>query len=220
MLKVNGHNIFANNVFSWASWSADVLQSPKEVRDIFNALDICEKTISTIKAVGYAYNLASDRLADDDDQWLYADDICFPCRIVIDEPLIISLGTGDRLEIEFSEASSVRISKNCLPVDIKPGVNANNVDAAKIFSCCLGETILGLEITTTDVYPFGTGAHGIALPEGQDDYIESFSLLLSNYKKIKFEAWFDYGLVAAINAENKPMEISFANVKLALLNSD
>ena len=218
MLKVYGRDIFENNVFSWESWSADVLQMPNEVRDAFDRLNLCGNIISNIAAVGYVYNLAQYRLADDDDSWLYKDEAIFPCCIIIDEPMIISLRNGDRLEIEFSDASSVRISKNCLPHNIVPGTNANNVDVAKLFSCCLSETIVGLEIKSTDKYPWGTGSHGIILAEGKDEYIESVNILLSNAKKLKFEDRYDYCCVTVTNEAGEPLDVSFADVKLALLN--
>ena len=56
MLKVNGINVFENNEFSWHAWSADVLQTPQEVYDAFDALGVVGKKIVSIRAIGLDYN--------------------------------------------------------------------------------------------------------------------------------------------------------------------
>ena len=215
MRKSSGNNIFENNVFSWDAWSADILQTPRELREAMNSLNLPGNIISSIKAVGYAYTLGQYEPADKD-TWSSEDKAAFVSRHAeIDEPLIISFSNGDRLEIDFSYGSTVRISKNCLPLNIKHCVNSNNFDAAKLFSSCLGEMIMGFEIMTTDRCPLFSGPDRETLEEERDDYIESMYILLSNAKKLKFEAHYDYGWVTAMDEANVPLKISFADLKLA-----
>jgi hypothetical protein len=43
---------------------------------------------------------------------------------------------------------------------------------------------------------------------------------LGNGIKLRFEEWDDYGGITAVNAADKPLEISFADIKEALLDFD
>jgi hypothetical protein len=209
MLKGPGNDIFENDIFDWYSWSADILQSPEEARNRFNSLNLRGKIISDITSVGYAYNLEEYRLAENCHRFAE-----------IDHPMVISFDDGDRLEIEFSEGSSVRISKNCLPKGIKPSIIFKNFDAARLFSPCLGQELVDIEVTTTDTYPEFTGSFGMTLDEEKSDYIETVILLLSHGLKLKFEAFYDYGWVTATDEMGAPLKINFKDLKQALLNHE
>ena len=60
LIKSNSNNQFENNVFSWQTWSADILQKPEEVRTVFEQLNVTGKKIVDIKPVGYGYNFLCD----------------------------------------------------------------------------------------------------------------------------------------------------------------
>ena|GEM_PF-1950242 len=234
MFKVDGDNFFKNNVFSWSSWSADVLQSPEEVYHVFNGLNILGKRIKTIKAVGYGYNLDEVHIEEFiyrysidhgkspkngkgsiDPSW-YDDSIPFPVWMEIDEPVIIVFDNGDRLEIDFSEGSSVRISKNCIPFNIEAGINVKNFFADKLFTRCIGETLIGIEVKRVSYPGFFTGSHGIAFQKNQNEYIENVSLLLTGGLKIIFNAFYDYGHVSLANLLGEPVNISLGDLRQAL----
>ena len=231
MLKVHGNNIFENNIFSWKSWSADVFQTPSEVREAFKKMELVGRSIVNIRAIGRAYNLDIDSIASvlynnskDKDNFVFDEDnwhtysAKYPCFAELDEPVIIFLDNYDRVEIDFSEGSSVRMSKNCLPADIIAGICQNNFDAAKLFSGCIGEQILGFNIESTDEFPDFTGSHGMDLSEDYDEYIDAISIRLSNYKRIRFCPFFDYGDVYLCDNSGKPLEISLSDLKKCLLD--
>ena len=206
------------------------MQAPDEVYACFEQLNLFNKKISKIRAIGLGYNLREDYLEDD-----YEDDDLnetgssvsertkqglpnektIPRSVVIDEPIIIFFEDGERLEIDFSEGSSIRISKNSIPIDIKPGTNENNFDATQFFSCSIGQAIVGIEVKSTTQPPPFTGSYGMQLAD-LPEYIESVCLVLSNATKLEFEAWVDYGLVTATDEGGEPLEINLCALKRQL----
>lgn len=228
MLKSNGKNVFENNEFDWHSWSADVLQTPQEVYEAFDALNVVGKKIVSIRAIGLGYNLREERIEDhifskvmesgqecpefDSTNW-HMLPLSFPRYAVLDEPLLIILDDGSRLELDFSEGSSVRISKNCIPTDIKPGINANNFNAEKLFSCCIGADIMSLHVDCTDEFPCFTGSYGISLVDDQKKYIERIVLQLTNGTQLRLEAFCDYGEIVATDDTGKALYLGFADLR-------
>lgn len=228
MLKVNGTNVFENNEFSWYAWSADVLQTPQEVYDAFDSLGVTGKKIVSIRAIGLGYNLREERIEDhilsktresgqkspvyDSTNW-YTLPMTFPRYAILDEPLLIIFDDGSRLEIDFFEGSSVRISKNCIPVDIKAGVNTNNFDAAKLFSCCIGASIVAFHVEIVEECPCFTGSHGITIEDEQLIYVDRIDFRLINGTQLRFNAMYDYGEIVATDATGKILELSFADLR-------
>lgn len=211
MIKNYGNNQFENNTFSWEAWSADILQKPEEVRAVFNQLNIIGKKIVNIKPVGYGYNFLCDYVSE-----LSEDKPCYR-HVQVDEPLIIIFADGDQLEIEFSEGTSVRISKNCIPLDIEAGVQPPNYDARQLFSNCIGQLLTGLEVKATDHYPLFTGSRGITLNDDQKEFIEAVSLVFSNSTKLYFEPFADYGWITAVDENDNPLEISLDALKALIV---
>ena len=58
--KGHAMNLFRDNTFDWHCWAADVLQTPTELRDAFEKLNIIGKRIVDMFSVGGAHNLAGD----------------------------------------------------------------------------------------------------------------------------------------------------------------
>ena len=97
--------------------------------------------------------------------------------IEIDEPIIFFFDNGDRLEVDFSEASSLKIGKNSLPENIEFSVNHPNADMNIIFSNCLQKEIKGFEVIMSDeLYSDYTGSQGIPEPQNQNSYISKFRI--------------------------------------------
>jgi len=217
MRKMNGNDVFEDNIYNWSSWSADVLQSVGEVQELFKQLNLIGKKISSLRSLGINYD--SPFPADDfeyDDEYSDEDyDSLYDCRAEIDKPFIISFADGDRLEIDFQFTSSLRMSKNSFPLDIRAtGTGPANFDASKLFTGCLGETIVSLETEatdTTDIWAYGK------LEEGRDDYIEAINLVLSSGKKLRFSTDFDYGIVTLLDENGGPVKLSFDEVKQSFL---
>lgn len=213
MWKVNGNDVFENNIYSWHAWSAEILQAPEEVYACFAKLNLFNKKIAEIRAIGYGYNLRDDYFQGDDDDANYSsDEKTIPCQVEIDQPILIVFEDGDRLEMDFSEGGSIRISKNCIPVDIATSVNYNNFDANKFFSCCIAQRLVKLDVKRTTRCPVFTGSYGMRLAD-LEEYIESVWLTLSNGIKLKFEARDDYGVVTATDKTAVPLEINLDELK-------
>ncbi|MDR1912262.1 MAG: hypothetical protein LBQ52_07970 [Helicobacteraceae bacterium] len=215
MVNLGGNNIFEDNVFRRASWSADIYQTPRELRAALDKLNLIGKKIATIKTVGGAFEIGGCDVEDDIDKLQSADalNIC----VEIDEPFIIVFEDDERFEIDYSEASSVRAAKNAIPIDIKYGIYPNNFDAAKLFSRCIGETIDKIEILESKEPPYDyTRSFGIELNENQEAYINRVDIYLSGGVKFLFRNDFDYGLVTLTDIDDKPLEITLENLKSAL----
>ncbi len=184
MIKVNGNDVFKDNKFDWYSWSADVLQSPEELREAFEKLSLTGKRIVDLLAVGGADCYGS-----------------WKSKIIHMEswqPFILVFDSGDRLEIDFSEMTSVRMSMNCIPPeleDIEPLPDI--IDGKRFIAPCVGSKIIGMDICVWDECPSFrfTGSYNITLNPNQENYIGNFDLLLDNGLKIGFEAHFDDGYV-------------------------
>lgn len=228
-LKVGGNNEFTDNTYSWHSWSPDVLQSPEEVYAAFEACNFVGRRISGFKAVSLAYNLREELI--EETVYRYACDLSpeelngvdphdwhdpampHPCIVELDEPFIIIFEGGDRLDMDFSEASSVRMGKNTIPLDVRPGINYNNFHAERFFSCCIGESLLGIHVEVTPELRNFTGSYGMDIDENRDNYIASLDLLLSSGKRLVFKPFFDYSEVWAEDATGKMLTIGLGVVE-------
>ena len=180
MIKINGNDVFKDNKFDWYSWSADVLQSPAELRETFDKLNLIGKRIVDLFAVGEAFKEIGKEIVYIETYHLY----------------ILVFDDGDRCEIFFSETSSVRMSMNCFPKnleDIKPLPDMDNGD--RFISPCVGNRIIDMDIGILNTYPYleFTESYGMYLPSDLEGYILYFDLLLDNGLKIRFAAYFDNG---------------------------
>ena len=180
MIKVNGNDVFKDNKFDWYSWSADVLQPPAELRETFDKLNLIGKRVVDMLAISRADSWASGNTRIIDmESW---------------QPFILVFDDGNRLEIDFSEATSVRMSMNCFPhglEDIEPLPDMDNGE--RFISPCVGSQIVGLDTGIFDERPSFrfTGSYDITLDPNQENYIEYLDLLLDNGLKIRFIAHFD-----------------------------
>lgn len=184
MIKINGNDVFKDNKFDWYSWSADVLQTPRELREAFDKLNLIGKRVVDLLAIGGAFDCGSGTTG-----IVYIESW---------QPFILVFDDGDRLEIDFSEMSSVRMSMNCFPPDLVDIEPLPDMDSGEPFiSPCVGGRIVGLDIGVWYKYPSleFTGSYCITLNQNQENYIGYFKLLLDNGMKIWFEACFDNGHV-------------------------
>jgi len=217
MLKMNGNDIFENNIYKCSSWSADILEYVGEVQEVFNRLNVVGKKVSRLLSLSINYDFPFCGDYDEEDEYseeFY--DRLYDCRAEIDQPFIIAFADGDRLEIGFEFASSLRMSKNSFPVDIRDyETGPANFDASKLFAGCLGETIVRLEVEATDK-PDYCWTYG-ELEKGRDDYIEAINLVLSNGKKLRFSTCYDFGIITLLDKGGSPVKLSFDEVKQTFL---
>ena len=182
MTKVNGNDVFKDNKFDWYSWSADVFQSPAELREAFDKLNLIGKRVVDMLAIGRADSWASGNTRIIDmESW---------------QPFILVFDDGNRLEIDFSEATSVRMSMNCFPHGLEDIESLPDMDnGERYISPCVGNKIIGMDIGILDTYPYldFTESYGMELPDDLESYIWYFDMLLDNGLKIRFEAAWDNG---------------------------
>ncbi len=199
--------------FSFNKWNVPLIQEPNELMKKLKELDVKGKKITSVRCVGLCYNLREDMIEDHAYGYYQEEkienyeelsnyenilpDTPFTRYVEIDEPIIVYFDNGDRLEVDFSEASSLKIGKNSLPENIEFSTNAPNADMNIIFSNCIGKEVKGFEVIMSDaLYSDYTGSQGIPEPENQDSYISMFRILLEKDVYIEFNSLFDYGEVA------------------------
>ncbi|MDD4795876.1 MAG: hypothetical protein PHG03_04910 [Bacilli bacterium] len=111
--------------YSFLDWNVELIQKPSELMQKFKSLDIKNKTITNIRCVGLCYNLREDMLEEDGYNYYetknnkdfetlsnYSNfllDTPFSRHAEIDEVIILELDNKERFEIDFSEASSIKI---------------------------------------------------------------------------------------------------------------
>ena len=126
-----GENIFEDNVFDWYSWASEIIQTPAQLREAFDNLNLVGKRIIDIFSVGGAHNLAGDYVDEllyreakksgeperygADINFYYNPDFTIPRWVQIDDPFIVLFEDGDQLEVDFSEGSSVVLNINSIP---------------------------------------------------------------------------------------------------------
>ena len=198
--------------FNFREWNVPLIQEPNELMKRLKELGIKGKKIKSIRCVGLCYNLSEDMIEDHAYGYYEKEkienyeelsnyenilpDTPFTRYVEIDEPIIIYFDNGDRLEIDFSEASNVKIGKNTLPEDIDFLLNGPNADMNIVFSNCIGGTIKGFEVIMSDeLYSDYTGSLGTKEPGIQSSYILQFRILLEEGAYMEFNNFYDYGEV-------------------------
>ncbi|MCQ2253164.1 MAG: hypothetical protein MJZ61_06925, partial [Bacteroidales bacterium] len=117
--------------------------------------------------------------------------------VQIDEPFILYFEDGDRLDILYSEGSTVKVSMNTLRDDLISGINPNIViNPDDYFSEIHDRQITGIEIQRSNEYPEFTHSHGLDLDENQDEFIERILIYLSDGYVLDLSNFYDYGYVS------------------------
>lgn len=222
--------------YDFNEWNVKLIQEPNELMETLKSFNLKGKTIKNIRLVGMCYNLSEDEATDiaykyyldkqiEVDEILCStydsipDEVEFNRYAQIDEPIIIEFDDGDRLEIDYSEASSLKIGLNSLPKNIQCGCNIANVDGNILFSECIEEQIIGYEVLMQvefDLTYTFTGSHGIPNPTNQESYISGFKILLTNCLEIHFNSWYDYGEVIVVIRPNDYSKTTWKELKYGI----
>ncbi len=229
MILSKGDNSFPDNKFNFWSWSAPILQTPEEVIQKVYELQLVDRVIKDIKAVGMGYNWtdygideavyhAIDKmhpllkeLITNPDAFV-PDGIELPCFAEIDEPLLILFEDGDTLGISHDDGSCVRMDLNTIPLSIQPGTNMRTFHADRLFHDMIGRRITAVEVTSSTENPDFTGSHGLTLQK-YPSYITKVDILYDDdsiifpRKKLSFTSEMDYGWVELIDHSGKTMGI-------------
>ncbi len=221
--------------FDFNKWSVPLIQEPNDLMQKLKELNIIGRKIVKIRCVGLCYNLREDHIEDSAYSYYEEKNVenlqeisdydkipnttMFSRHVEIDEPIIFYLDNGDRLEIDYSDGSSLKIGKNSLPENIECGLNLPNADINVVFSNCLGEEIKAFEVCMTNhLIDEFTSSWGIPYPAEQNSYISGFKIHLSDYIYLEFHSFYDYGEVVVKEGRDKDTTITWAELKKGIKN--
>lgn len=222
-----GNNVFDDNKFSFWKWSAPFIQHPAELRKYAVQLGITNKRIKSIILLSSVHSLSdlvrqaiSNQLYD-----LYGEEklidgveekldynMTFYRSIDSDDPVIIEFTDGDRLEFFYAGESTVRISKNSIPLTL---INECQFDPNVLFSGCLGRSISSIEIESKKTCPLYAFHYGDFL-KGQTEFIESVILRLDNGEALKFSIYLDFSSIEMGGKNGEKIMIPFDELQTAL----
>ena len=136
----------------------------------------------------------------------------------IDEPFLIEFEDGDIFEVDTPQDPEFRMSMNCIPWWIKAGTNQPNVEADILFSSCVGQEIVSVEVNTriADKDPMFFCAFNE--PPYQRELVSNVTLRLRNGLGLQISPDIDYCEVACVDVSNEWVKISFSELKDALFN--
>lgn len=182
--------IFKNKVFNHYEWPAKLIQEPNELDAYFDELQLVGRTIVSARFVGFDFRTSSPY--GDHPAKTYSSE-----SAEIDEPFILILDDGRRIEIDYSDGSTSHISQNTIPFDIKSHYGSEPINGKLFFRKILGASINRIVVGRTNMEPDFTGAFGLSLNEDgtQKEFIDGVSIEMSNGYRIFFENFIDYGKI-------------------------
>ena len=136
----------------------------------------------------------------------------------IDEPILIEFEDGDVFEIDTPQEPEFRMSMNRIPWLINAGTNHPNIDANILFSPCIGQKIVSIDIVTyiTDKHPmYNTAFNDYPY---RRELVSDIILRLENGCGLKISAWYDFCTVECVDSNEKYNTITFSELKRALYN--
>lgn len=207
-------------IYNFNKWDAKLIQDPIELMKELNGFNIKHKQIKSIIIIGHVFDLEDiiDPYDLEGNMVVFDDDEYIRC-VQIDAPFIIEFDDGDRLELDYSEGSSIKVGLNTLPKNIKGHIE-ENVDGNIFFSDCIGEEIIGYAVEMEDG-PFDwyfTGSCGTELDWNKDLYISKLRILLTDHFSLEFTNFHDYGEVALLKY-NFETKITRREIMLSLINN-
>ena len=231
-----GKDNFKDYTFSAREWSAPTMVSPKEIRERIDSFALCGRKIKRMRMIGLSYFHTRDWVEEaayrqvehlpEKERQLKSDystidpDMQFNRYAEIDEPLLIEFEDGDVFEIETPQAPEFRMSMNCIPWWIDAGTNQPNIEADILFSPCIGQTIIAIEVNTyvTDKDPMFRSAFDE--PPYQREFVSNITLRLENGMDLQISPDIDYCEVSCVDANGEWIKICFSELKEALFNWD
>lgn len=229
-----GKDDFKDYTFSAREWSAPTMVSPKEIRERIDSFALCGRKIKCMRLIGLSYFHTSDWVKEaayrqfehlpEDERRRRSNyptidpTMQFSRYAQIDEPLLIEFEDGDIFEIETPQDPEFRMSMNCIPWWIKAETNQPNVEANILFSPCIGQEIVSVEVNTriTDKDPMFFCAFNE--PPYQRELVFNVTIRLGNGLGLQISPDIDYCEVACVDANNEWVNMSFPELKDALFN--
>ena len=229
-----GRDNFKGYTFSAREWSAPTMVSPKEIRERIDSFALCGRKIKRMRLIGLSYFHTRDwveeaayrqveHLPEEERQrksnYSTIDPTMqFSRYAQIDEPFLIEFEDGGIFEVDTPQDPEFRMSMNCIPWWIKAGTNQPNVEADILFSPCVGQEIVSVEVNTriTDKDPMFFCAFNE--PPYQRELVSNVTLRLRNGLGLQISPDIDYCEVACVDVSNEWVKISFSELKDALFN--
>lgn len=192
--NLGGNDNFVNDKFDAKEWSAPIIQEPQVLKEYLDASGIVGSTIKEIAIVNTGlYSNTGIELNYIDDTNFYIDDLLQPIIIITDK---------GNFEIDFSESSTIFLSKDSIP---KTMYTSNlDFDINKTFISLKGKKIIDFIIKEQDFlkadYDF-TNSYDIGLDSKQKSYIKELIFIIENNKKLIFINDFDNGVLYLLDAD-------------------
>ncbi|WP_458401736.1 hypothetical protein [Candidatus Avelusimicrobium sp.] len=216
------------NILLWKQESTR-LSTEKQIKDFFLKLNIIGKKIKSIKILGWDYD--HDRVGVEDlafrqlekvlseeqakEKAKYSNipkDLMFYRIAEVDEPIVIELNDGRRLEILILELDNIFYADvNKISPNATWDINSANVDGNVMFSPCVGQTIKAVEFPI-HMHSFGQ--------EEEYQQIPDVLIRLENGTGLKIEGWLDFCDIECVDSKNQPLKISFEDLKKGLHNKE
>ena len=230
------YDYFIDNIFSARQWSAEMLEEPEEIKALIDSFDLVGRTIKTMRFIGLDYRHGREDIEDiayntrknlehyeeerqrQSDYDNIPDDVPFSRFAEIDEPIMIMFEDNDVFEIETTYAPSFSMSMNSIPWYIKHGINAPNIDAAILFSPCVGHVIKDVQVRTYKTKQHPMYFRPFDEEESERTLVSDVVLWMDNGIGIAISAWIDYCHVVCIDSNNSVLSMPFSELKTALFN--
>lgn len=230
----SGKNNFKDYTFSSREWSAPTMVSPVEIQERLDGFSLIGRKIKRMKMIGLSYfytrewveaaayrqlsHLPEDERQSKSKYCAIDDSLQFSRCAEIDEPLLIEFEDGDVFEIETPQEPEFRLNMNSIPWWIGSGVNSPNADANLIFSPCIGQKIISVEVNTyiSDKDPMLHQEYDEA--PYQRELVSAIILRMENGVGLRIAASIDYCEVMCVSASGECLSIDFAELKEALFN--
>lgn len=221
----NGKDDFKKE-FCREEWSAPYLVSYLDIKERMNTFCLIGRRIKDIRAIGIsymhtsdwieeqAYNILNERglseeeVSSGSDYDSIDDNMPMLRYMEIDEPIMFLFEDGDQFEIVTEVEPKYRMSMNKIPRTIDAGINSPNVDAAIIFSPCIGSQIVSVE--------YNTGIVDEHLEESIE-VVKELIIWLSNGMGLLFTTeCYDFCHVYLIDENKEIVRMEFKELKKAL----
>lgn len=205
----------------------------KEIRELLTSYKLEGRTIKDIRFVSHAYNLTREALEDyayshltllpEEERQKKSEyhnidpNMLFPRFASLDEPLLVWFDDNDHLEIDTPQEPEFRISMNCIPWWIEPGVNLSNAEAKVLFDLCIGKRISSVEVVTykTKLDPMFNEEFN----DGEErELVASVIIWLEDEIGLSIGPRIDYMYVGIVNKNKDLVKIPFEVLKHALFN--
>lgn len=195
-------------IFDKQVWNIKEIYKPQEIKEKIESFNLKGRVIKDIKAVGmdyahgevdvedavdYLFETYYPEALDDNSAYnMFIDDLPFRRYMEIDQPFIIKFDNNETFEIVADWSPLYAMSMNSLPWDIEPAINYQNADANIIFSNCIGEEIINIEIVTSLIgFEEGERSTIVCLETGTE-YVSKLILWLSNGMGISVSPYYDF----------------------------